>query len=92
VANVLLTGCRRGRWDGPAADRSFSALRDLPVDLVDGPADLDTAWELSRRYDQHPVCDMLYVALAQRRGEQLLTADAALASRLTLLDFVVLVR
>jgi predicted nucleic acid-binding protein len=82
VANALLTGVRRGRWDGAAADRAFTDLRDMRVDLVDAPADLDQAWELSRRYDEHPIYDLLYVALARRLGTHLLTADRRLVDRL----------
>jgi predicted nucleic acid-binding protein len=32
--------------------------------LLDEPRDLQRAWELSRRYDNHPIYDLLYVALA----------------------------
>ena len=67
VANALLTGCRRGRWDGVAAD---------------------AAWELSRRHDNHPVHEMVYVALARRLDQQLVTADAALRRRLGTPGFV----
>ena len=88
VANALLTGCRRGRWDGAEADAAYVLLRDLPVTLTDTAADLDRAWELSRRYDEHPVYDMVYVALAERIGEQLVTADDRLRERLVGLDFV----
>lgn len=52
--------------------------------LADEPADLDRAWELSRRYDEHPLYDMLYVALAERLEQQLITADTDLRRRLTL--------
>ena len=82
VSNALLTGVRRGRWDGEAADRAFAELRDLPVDLADTPADLDQAWELSRRYDEHPIYDLVYVALARRLGTSLLTADRRLVDRI----------
>jgi len=88
VANALLTGCRCGRWDGAEADAAYVLLRDLPVTLTDTGADLDRAWELSRRYDEHPVYDMVYVALAERIGEQLVTADDRLRERLVGLDFV----
>lgn len=91
VSNALLTGCRRGRWDGPSADEAFALLRDLPVELLDNRQDLERAWELSRRYDEHPVYDMVYVALAERLGETLATADQALVRRLSLIDFVTLV-
>jgi predicted nucleic acid-binding protein len=82
VSNALLTGVRRGRWDGEAADRAFADLRDLPVDLVDTRSDLDQAWELSRRYDEHPIYDLMYVALARRLGTTLLTADRRLVDRI----------
>jgi predicted nucleic acid-binding protein len=82
VANALLTGVRRGRWDGAAADRAFDDLRELPVELVDTRADVDAAWDLSRRYDEHPIYDLVYVALARRLGEVLLTADRRLVDRL----------
>lgn len=89
VSNALLTGVRRGRWDGRAADVSYGLLRALPVGVLDEPRDLDRAWELARRYDEHPVYDLVYVALAERLGEQLVTADDALRRRLVGLDFVV---
>lgn len=92
VSNALVTGCRRGRWDGPAADRAYAHLRRLPIDIREDPATLDRAWELSRRHDNHPVYDMLYVALADQLGQQFFTADQALLRRLVLSDFVVGVR
>jgi predicted nucleic acid-binding protein len=92
VSNALLTGCRRGRWDGASADQAFALLRELPVQLVDERRDLDRAWALSRRYDEHPVYDMLYVALAERLGDTLVTADEALVRRLALVDFLTLVQ
>jgi len=82
VANALLTGVRRGRWDGAAADRAFVELQELPVELVDTTSDLDQAWELSRRYDEHPVYDLLYVAVSRRLDERLLTADRRLVDRI----------
>jgi predicted nucleic acid-binding protein len=82
VANALLTGVRRGRWDGVAADHAFADLRDLPVDLIDTPPDLDQAWELARRYDEHPIYDLVYLALARRLSTTLLTADRRLVDRL----------
>jgi len=39
-------------------------------------------WELARRHDNHPIYDMIYVALAERTGTQLITADHALRNRL----------
>lgn len=89
VSNALLTGTRRGRWSGGAADAAQRLLRQLPVRLVDEPRDLDRAWDLARRYDDHPIYDMLYVALAERRRMQLITADTALRQVLAALDWIV---
>jgi predicted nucleic acid-binding protein len=88
-ANALVTGIRRRRWSGSQADAAYALLQQLPVDLVDQPTDLDRAFELSRRYDEHPVHDMVYVAVAERLGEQLVTADDVLRARLGTLPFVV---
>jgi len=89
VCNALLTGVRHRRWSGAAADASQRLLRRLPVRLVDDERDLAQAWELARRYDNHPIYDLLYVAMAQRRGTQLVTADSALRRRLCELDWLV---
>jgi len=89
VSNALLTGLRRGRWGGAAADTANVLLRRLPVRLAEEARDRDRAWELARRYDNHPFYDMVYVALAERRGTQLVTADSALRARLVGLDWIV---
>jgi predicted nucleic acid-binding protein len=82
VGNALLSGLRRGRWTGAEADRAFEDLCNLPVAVVDDVRDLDHAWDLSRRYDDHPIYDMLYIALAQRTRSILITADDGLRRRL----------
>lgn len=89
TTNALVTGIRRRRWSGAQADAAFVLLRRLPIRLVDQPADLDRAFELSRRYDEHPVYDLVYVAVAERLGEQLVTADTALRERLAAVPFIV---
>jgi len=89
VTNALLTGIRRRRWTGAAADAAFLMLRDLPVRLMDEPRDLERAWELSRRYDNHPLYDMLYVALAERMQTKLVTADRRLLTRLIATDLLI---
>ncbi len=81
VANALLTGVRRSRWDGAAADSAFGLLARMPVSYVDDPDDLRLAWDLSRRYDEHPIYDLVYVAVAERLGDQLVTADERLLAR-----------
>ncbi|MFZ5849880.1 MAG: type II toxin-antitoxin system VapC family toxin [Actinomycetota bacterium] len=88
VANALLTGVRRGRWSGVDADAGWQLLRQMPVQCVDLEEDLARAWELSRRYDEHPIYDMRYVALAERLGVPLVTADHQLRERLVGLDFL----
>jgi len=89
VSNALLAGIRRGRWGGAAADAAWVLLRDIPIRLVDGAQDLDRAWDLARRYDAHPIYDMLYVALAERRGTELITADRALRERLVGISWLI---
>jgi len=89
VSNALITGVRRRRWSGAAADGSHSLLVRLPIRVTDDRRDLDRAWELARRHDNHPIYDMIYVALAERTGAQLITADQALQNRLAHLAWVV---
>jgi predicted nucleic acid-binding protein len=78
VANALLTGVRQGRWSGAAADAAHRLLRDLPVRIVDDRRDVNRAWELARRHDNHPIYDMVYAAVAERHRTPLVTADRAL--------------
>jgi predicted nucleic acid-binding protein len=59
------------------------------VRFVDSAADLDRAYELARRYDEHPIYNMLYVAVAERMRTTLITADERLRSRLTALSWVI---
>jgi predicted nucleic acid-binding protein len=89
VSNALLSGIRRRRWSGAAADTSHGLLLRLPVRLADDQRDLDRAWELARRYDNHPIYDMIYVALAERKATELVTADEALRRRLTHIAWIV---
>ena len=89
VSNALITGIRRRRWSGAAADGSHSLLARLPIRVTDDQRDLDRAWELARRHDNHPMYDMIYVALAERTRTELITADEALRRRLAYLTWVV---
>ncbi len=88
VSNALLSGIRRHRWSGAAADASHGLLLSLPVRLADDQRDLDRAWELACRYDNLPIYDMIYVALAERTATELVTAEA-LRRRLTNVDWIV---
>ena len=89
VSNALLSGIRRRRWSGAAADSSHGLLLRLPIRLTDDQRDLMRGWELARRYDNHPVYDMIYVALAERSRTELVTADASLRRRLTHLSWII---
>jgi predicted nucleic acid-binding protein len=89
VSNALLTGVGRGRWSGNAADAAQALLRDLPIRLVDEPRDLSRAWDLARRYDNRPIYDLVYVALAERRRTQLVSAEAALRRTLIGIEWVI---
>lgn len=89
VSNALLTGIRRGRWSGRSADGAHSLLREMPIRLADEPRDVERAWDLARRYDAHPIYDLVYVALAERKRTELITADAALRQLLSGFDWVV---
>ncbi len=82
-ANALLTGVKRGKWSGAAADSAYGFLVKLPLRLADETQHLDRAWELSRRFDNHPIYDMVYVAVAEAARTTLITADSSLRSRLT---------
>jgi len=88
TSNALLTGIRRGRWDGLAADAASARLDRMPIRSADVPADKERAFELARRYDNWPVYDMVYVALAERLGTEFYTADERLRARLAHLPWV----
>jgi len=88
TSNALLTGIRRGRWDGAAADAASVELDRLPVRNADTHADRERAFELARRYDNWPVYDMVYVALAERLRTEFYTADDRLRARLSHLPWV----
>ena len=88
TANALLTGIRRGRWSGADADGAAALLDRLPVRRVTQDGDHSRAFELARRYDNWPVYDMLYVAVAERAGTEFVTADRKLQARLAHLGWV----
>ena len=82
TGNALLTGVRRVRWSPGDADDAFGELDRLPIIRHANNNDLERAWELARRYDEHPFYDMVYVAVAERLGDVLITADQRLIQRI----------
>jgi predicted nucleic acid-binding protein len=88
ASNALLTGIRRGRWSGADADAAQARLERIPLQRSDIPSDLTRAFELARRYDNWPAYDMVYVAVAERLGTELITADERLRARLAHLGWV----
>lgn len=68
---------------------SIVLLLRLPVRVVDDQRDLVRGWELARRYDNHPIYDMIYVALAERNRLELIIADGSLRQRLAHLSWIV---
>ena len=88
-SNALLSGVKRSKWTGAAADIAYSQLIRLPFKLADDANHLDRAWELSRRYDNHPIYAMIYVAVAERAHGTLVTADSTLRQRLAHFSWIV---
>ena len=75
VANVLRTIAARGLTPPASAAELFALFQGAPVDIVD----MDDALE-RRALDlamalAHPVHDCLYLALAERMGASMVTAD-----------------
>jgi predicted nucleic acid-binding protein len=87
-ASALVGGVRRNRWTGSDADSAYELLMRLPVQAVSDRRHLERAWELSRRYDNHPVYDMLYAATAEAFDTVFITADETLLQRLGHLGWV----
>ncbi len=87
-ASALVAGVRRRRWSGAAADAAYGVLAVLPVQAVSDRRHIGRAWEMSRRYDNHPVYDMLYAATAEAAGTVFITADETLLQRLSHLGWV----
>lgn len=80
LANALWKQHRRGVLEKDAA---AAMLKDAPryfTELVDPEQLLDRAFSLATTHD-HPVYDCLYLALAEDRNGQVVTADQRLLQR-----------
>lgn len=63
--------------------------RRSAVGTVTGTTATVPPGDLARRYDNYPIYDVLYVALAERRRTQLITADSRLRRTLVALGRLV---
>lgn len=82
TANVLRTLAARGALGADQAIRLFELLQSAPVTIVDHDDELEAralaiALELA-----HPVYDCVYLAVAEKTGRRLITADKRLLNRL----------
>jgi predicted nucleic acid-binding protein len=78
VANVLLMAERRGRLNEAQASRFLNLLRQLPIEVDEGPIDLAGLVATGRRH-QLSAYDASYLMLAERAGAPLATLDRKLA-------------
>ena len=81
-ANILWKKARLGDLTAAEAKERLERLLRAPVRLAASRDLLTPALELSLEL-RHPVYDCLYLALAQRRGVPLVTADERLVSALS---------
>lgn len=76
AANVLRTLALRGAIPPETAGGLLALLQEAPVTLIEPDDPLERrALELALEF-AHPVYDCLYLALAERTGRLLVTADA----------------
>lgn len=83
TANVLRTLAARGALGVDQARQLFELLQSAPVTIVDHDDELEAralaiALELA-----HPVYDCVYLAVAEKTGLPLITADKRLLNRLS---------
>lgn len=83
VANALHKYTRSGLLSTEAVDRTMALLLQLPITAVDDDDLHRRALAAARRYDIASVYDAHYLALAERMGIELVTADAAMHRRVT---------
>ena len=89
VGHVLRRAVARGELAGDAAQAALSDLARFPIRRAAHVGLLDRAWELR---DNVSFYDALYVALAERLDEPLLTLDARLSTASGVAAEVVVVR
>jgi len=82
AANALWKKLMRREITAREAAQALDLLMASGVDLRPSAPLLGRALELARRL-RHPVCDCVYLALAQGEGATLVTADQRLLARAT---------
>lgn len=83
TGNVLRTLAARGALGADQAMQLFELLQSAPVTIVDHDDELEAralaiALELA-----HPVYDCVYLAITEKTGRRLITADKRLLNRLS---------
>jgi predicted nucleic acid-binding protein len=83
VTNAVHRYERAGYLTAPTVDRALEALQALPIHLVEDPALHREALALARRHALAATYDAHYLALAERLGCELWTADRRLIGSLS---------
>jgi predicted nucleic acid-binding protein len=81
IANFLGKAARSGRCTRVEARSALEAIRDYNFQSLSSKSLLPAAFDIASLYDR-AVYDCLYVALAERIGAELITADEKLANAL----------
>ncbi len=85
VANAIWRKVRLDQVERGAAGRLLATMSDMPVRWHADETICADATRLAMAYDR-PVYDMMYVALAQRIGGRVVTADQRLVNALSATD------
>ena len=85
VANAVWRKVRLDQVDRSAASQLLATISDMPVRWYADETICADAIRLAIAYDR-PVYDLMYVALAQRLGARVITADQRLAYALSQTD------
>ena len=80
IANVLWQKERRGEIDTATARILANSIESLPLHWADDERVLGDAVRLASELD-HPAYDCMYLALANRLGARLVSADARFVER-----------